>query len=99
MIHYSRKTLMQQFKLIIYAQILTSILASTSFATHMRILLDAELLSFMTLKFANFRVYKSFAKDHRLAFEPALWDAPENQEDYLEVSSPKMSCELILSGL
>jgi len=83
----------------VYARVLTSILASTSFATHMRVLLQTEFISFVTPKFANLRVYKRFAKDHELGFEPASWDAPAVQDDYLEVGDPKTSCELVLIGL
>ena len=75
----------------VYARVLTSILASTSFATHMRVLLETELLSFVTPKLANFRIYKSFASTHGLAFLPASWDAPADEDDYQEVGDPNTS--------
>ena len=83
----------------VYAQVLTSILASTSLASHMRVLLESELLSFITPKFANLRVYKRFANDRELGFEPASWDAPAVEDNYQEVGDPKTSCELVLIGL
>jgi hypothetical protein len=91
----SREAVIQSFQsLRFHARILTCILASTTFATHMNVLMCSGLLGPMLPKFDKVGHYRNFAKRHRLGFllheEKGPPDEPDGvaeseNEDYTEV--------------
>ena len=55
--------------LLVYARMLTCILSSASFATHLDVFLKAEMFSAVIPKFIDKRVYQAFAEKEDIGFE------------------------------